>query len=44
MDFHALTWALEMGVPFDEVDDADANYHGLCGLCHGPNECEMENK
>lgn len=42
-DSHMFTWALGNGQPFDEVDDEDANYHGLCGYRHGPStlDCPM---
>lgn len=42
-DDHMFTWALETGQSYDEVDDEDANYHGLCGYHHGPSslDCPM---
>lgn len=42
-DDHMMTWALETGQRFDEVDDEDANYHGLCGYHHTPGDehCPM---
>lgn len=44
-DDHMMTWALETGQRFDEVDDEDANYHGLCGTEHSPGDeyCPMMN-
>ena len=35
-----ITWAMETGSRFDEVDDDDANYHGLCGYSHAPGDAQ----
>lgn len=37
-DDHMFTWACETGQRWDEVDDDDANYHGLCGTSHTPGD------
>lgn len=42
-DDHMMTWALETGQRFDEVDDENANYHAECGYHHTPgwSNCPM---